>query len=330
MSIGRRDFFKVISAGAVTAATAGSVFAREKKTLAPDAVGILYDATLCIGCKNCERGCKEYNDMPIEQTDRVDDLNVPKIWDNSDDLSSKTLNKIKLYRNGDASVKDRETDGYSFVKRACMHCVDPDCVSACPVTALSKDEVTGIVTYNEKACIGCRYCQVACPFNIPKFEWDDPFPKIVKCQMCEHKQEEGGIPGCCYYCPTGASMFGKVEDLLDEAHRRVQLAEGTYYDYPIRSIDSNQKSTLKAKKYINYVYGEKETGGTQYMILSAVPFHKLGLPTLPDSSASSRSETIQHTVYKGLIAPGALLAGLLVAAYRSNKSHHESEEGRSK
>ena len=94
MSIGRRDFFKVISAGAVTAATAGPIFAREKKTLAPDAVGILYDATLCIGCKICEYGCKEYNNMPIEQTDRVDDLNVPKIWDNSDDLTAKTLNKI--------------------------------------------------------------------------------------------------------------------------------------------------------------------------------------------------------------------------------------------
>jgi hypothetical protein len=125
-------------------------------------------------------------------------------------------------------------------------------------------------------------------------------------------------------------MFGKVSDLMDEAHRRIQLSEGTYYDYPIRSIDSNQKSTLKAKKYVNYVYGEKETGGTQYMILSAVPFHKLGLPTLSDSSASSRSETIQHTVYKGLIAPGALLAGLLIAAYRGNRSHNETEEGRSK
>jgi Fe-S-cluster-containing dehydrogenase component len=153
MSIGRRDFFKVISAGAVTAATSGSVFAREKKKLAPNAVGILYDATLCIGCKICEYSCKEYNDMPIEQTNRVDDLNVPKIWDNSDDLTAKTLNKIKLYRNGDASIKDREIDGYSFIKRACMHCVDPDCVSACPVTALSKNEVTGIVTYDPKACI---------------------------------------------------------------------------------------------------------------------------------------------------------------------------------
>jgi len=329
MSIDRRDFFKVISAGAITAATAGSIFAREKKKLAPDAVGILYDATLCIGCKLCEVGCKEYNEMPPEQSLKVDSLNVPTIWDNADDLSAKTLNKIKLYRNGDASVKDREIDGYSFIKRACMHCVDPDCVSACPVTALHKDEVNGIVTYNPKACIGCRYCQVACPFNIPKFEWDDPFPKIVKCQMCDHIQESGGMPGCCYYCPTGASLYGRVDNLMNEAHKRIELAEGSKYNYQVKSMDSGETAQHTVPKYVNYVYGEKETGGTQYMILSAVPFHDLGLPNLPDKSAAGKSETLQHTIYKGLIAPGALLAGLLVAAYRGSKAHNESEEGRS-
>jgi len=329
MSIDRRDFFKVISAGAITAATASSVFAREKKNLAPDAVGILYDATLCIGCKLCEVGCKEYNDMPTEQTSLVDDLNVPMIWDNGDDLTSKTMNKIKLYRNGDASVKDRATNGYAFIKRACMHCVDPDCVSACPVTALDKDPITGVVTYDAKACIGCRYCQVACPFNVPKFEWDDPFPKIVKCQMCDHVQESGGMPGCCYYCPTGASLYGRVEDLMAEAHKRIELAEGSKYDYQVKSLDNDETAQRTVQKYVNYVYGEKETGGTQYMILSAVPFHDLGLPNLPDKSAAGKSETLQHTIYKGLIAPGALLAGLLVAAYRGSKSHHESEEGRS-
>ena len=329
MSIDRRDFFKVISAGAVTAATAGSVFAREKKKLSPDAVGILYDATLCIGCKLCETGCKEFNDMPPEQTALVDDLNVPTIWDNGDDLSAKTLNKIKLYRNGDASVKDRQKDGYAFVKRACMHCVDPDCVSACPVTALEKDPVTGVVTYDAKACIGCRYCQVACPFNVPKFEWDDPFPEIVKCQMCDHVQGSGGVPGCCHYCPTGASLYGSVEDLMTEAHRRIEMAEGSKYNYQVKSMDSGETAQHTVPKYVNYVYGEKETGGTQYMIISAVPFHDLGLPKLPEKSAAGKSETLQHTIYKGLIAPGALLAGLLVAAYRGNKSHHETEEGRS-
>ena len=329
MNIDRRDFFKVISAGAITAATAGSVFAREKKKLAPDAIGILYDATLCIGCKLCEVGCKEYNDMPPEQTSLVDDLNVPLIWDNGDDLTAKTMNKIKLFRNGNASKKDSATDGYAFIKRACMHCVDPDCVSACPVTALDKDPVTGVVTYDAKACIGCRYCQVACPFNVPKFEWDDPFPKIVKCQMCDHVQESGGMPGCCYYCPTGASLYGKVEDLMAEAHKRIELAEGSRYDYQVKSLDDGETAQRTVQKYVNYVYGEKETGGTQYMILSAVPFHDLGLPNLPDKSAAGKSETLQHTIYKGLIAPGALLTGLLVAAYRGSKSQHESEERRS-
>jgi len=210
-----------------------------------------------------------------------------------------------------------------------MHCVDPDCVSACPVTALDKDPITGIVTYDAKACIGCRYCQVACPFNVPKFEWDDPFPKIVKCQMCDHVQESGGMPGCCFYCPTGASLYGKVEDLMIEAHRRIELAEGSKYNYQVKSMASGETAQHTVPKYVNYVYGEKETGGTQYMILSSVPFHDLGLPNLPEKSAAGKSETIQHTIYKGLIAPGALLAGLLVAAYRGNKSHHESEEGRS-
>lgn len=327
MSIDRRDFFKVISAGAVTAATAGSVFAREKKKLSPDAVGILFDATACIGCKLCEVGCKEYNDMPVEQSDKLEGLDVPTIWDNADDLSAKTLNKIKLYRNGDATVKDRETDGYAFVKRACMHCVDPDCVSACPVRALQKDPVTGVVTYDANACIGCRYCQVACPFNIPKFEWDDPFPKIVKCQMCDHVTETGGIPGCCYYCPTGASLYGKVEDLMDEAHKRIAMTEGDKYQYPVKSLTNGETAQHTVPKYMNYIYGEKETGGTQYMIISAVPFHELGLPRLPEKSAAGKSETLQHTIYKGLIAPGALLAGLLVAAYRGNKIHNETEKG---
>ena len=327
MSIGRRDFFKVISAGAITAATATNGFAREKKQLPTDAKGILFDSTLCIGCKLCEKGCKEFNDMPPEQSDKVEDLNVPNIWDNADDLSAKTLNKIKLYKNGNAATKDSQKDGYAFIKRACMHCIDPDCISACPVTALDKNPTTGVVTYDAKACIGCRYCQIACPFNVPKFEWDEPFPKIVKCQMCDHVQDSDGVPGCCYFCPTGASLSGTVEELLAEAHKRIQLEDGSKYGYPVKSLTDGEKAQHTVKKYVNYVYGEKETGGTQYLILSSVPYHDLGLPNLPEKSAASKSETIQHTIYKGLIAPGALLAGLMAAAYRSNKSHNENEKG---
>jgi hypothetical protein len=146
--------------------------------------------------------------------------------------------------------------------------------------------------------------------------------------MCDHVTTTGGIPGCCYYCPTGASLYGSVEDLLEEAHKRIAMTEGSKYDFQVKSLNSGETAQREVKKYVNYVYGEKESGGTQYMIISAVPFHELGLPNLPEKSAASKSENLQHSIYKGLIAPGALLAGLLFAAYRGNRSHNETEERR--
>ena len=320
MNIERRDFFKVVSAGVVAATTANTARAEARKSIHPDAPAILYDATLCIGCKSCEVGCKAVNNMPKEHGEVEKKFGVEGVWDSSGDLSEETLNKIKLYKDGTAAVKDREKDGYSFVKRACMHCADPDCVSACPVTALTKDEKTGIVKWNKDHCIGCRYCQIACPYNIPKFEYDKAIPSIVKCEMCYHELEKGGIPGCCSYCPTGASLFGTYAELLEEAHRRLKLKEGDVYDYPINKIGSAKHNSRPAAKYVQSVYGEKEGGGTQYILLAAVPFEKLGLPKLPDYSASSKSEGLQHTLYKGLIAPAVLLGGFMFAAYRSTKN----------
>jgi hypothetical protein len=161
---------------------------------------------------------------------------------------------------------------------------------------------------------------VACPYNVPKFEYAKAIPEIRKCEMCSHRQAEGDIPACCEFCPTGASLFGKVTDLLDEARKRVKLAAGTTYDYPQRSLDSGDTSPKKVAAYINYIYGEQEGGGTQYLLLSAVPFAKLGLPVLSDTSAASRSESLQHGIYKGLIAPVALLGGLLYGAYQTTKN----------
>ena len=87
-------------------------------------------------------------------------------------------------------------------------------------------------------------------------------------------------------------------------------------------VTSSDVQDKPVAKYLNYVYGEKEGGGTQYLMLSAVPFEKLGMPSLPNHSDASISEGIQHTVYKGLIAPFALLAGLMFATYRSSKKEN--------
>ena len=204
-----------------------------------------------------------------------------------------------------------------------MHCVDPACVSACPVSALKKNQQTGVVSYNKDACIGCRYCQLACPYNIPKFEFDKTFPQIRKCQLCEHRFKDNKFSACCEVCPTGASIFGKVADLQAEAKKRLTLKPGEYYKYPVAHVKSGQVSYRPVAKYQPKVYGEKDGGGSQILMLAAVSFEKLGMPALDEASDASFSENIQHTVYKGMIGPGVLLAGLLFAAYKSTNKKDE-------
>ena len=137
---------------------------------------------------------------------------------------------IKVYKEGLATVKDQEVDGFAFEKRSCMHCVDPGCVSVCPVTALIRDPKTGIVSYDIDACIGCRTCMTGCPYNVPQFDYDNPFGAIHKCQMCNQtgveRIDKGGITGCAEACPTGATLFGSREALLEEAKRRMDVETG--------------------------------------------------------------------------------------------------------
>jgi Fe-S-cluster-containing dehydrogenase component len=314
MKIKRRDFLKGAAGCGVLTAVGQPAFAEARtKERLPGAVGFLYDSTLCIGCQACMVGCKKANNMPVESSDLL------PIWEDPRDLSAKTLNIIKKYESGTGQIKDQEMDGFAFVKRQCMHCVDPGCVSACPVSAMRKNPDNGIVTYNKDACIGCRYCQIACPFNIPKFQWDSAFPQIVKCELCSHLLPKGEIAACCSSCPTGASLYGPTDQLLAEANRRLQMEPGQYYDFPVSSIDSGKTYLQKAKQYAPQIYGENEVGGTQVLMLSGVSFDMLGMPELPDKSYASTGEGIQHALYKGMIAPAILLAGLFYFVNRSQK-----------
>jgi Fe-S-cluster-containing dehydrogenase component len=277
---------------------------------------MLYDATICIGCKACMVACKEANNMPVESADEQ------PIWDTPISTSAKTLNNIALYQNGTGAVKDREIDGYSFVKRHCMHCVDAVCVSVCPVTAMRKNPLTGVVTHHPDVCIGCRYCALACPYNVPSYEFDNPLGQIQKCQFCDHRLVEGKLPGCVESCPTGASLFGTREEMLAEAKRRLAMRPGEEYDYPLNTVDSPHRHVAAVVEYEKHIYGEKEGGGTQVMMLAGVPFNKLGLPELPDKSAASRSESVQHGLYQGMIAPALLFAGLLYATRKHTQQMH--------
>jgi Fe-S-cluster-containing dehydrogenase component len=316
MEIKRRDFLKVAAAGGLTAASrAHPALAREPKARSKDAVGMLYDSTVCTGCKACVAACKQYNEMPPSFS------SSDQIWDNPLDTDSKTYNIIKLYKDGTGATKDMEKDGHAYIKRQCMHCVDPACVSACPVSALTKDPKTGVVSYDKGACIGCRYCQLACPYNIPKFEFEKTFPQIRKCQLCSHRLEKGDIAACAEFCPTGATIFGKVEDLLAEARKRLQYKPGSSQVYPVERVGGKVTTERVVTPYVQKIYGEKEGGGTQVLYLSGVPFEKLGLPQLDEIADAKRSETLNHTIYKGMIAPIVFLGGLLYVVHKNTKDH---------
>jgi Fe-S-cluster-containing dehydrogenase component len=241
---------------------------------------MLYDTTMCIGCKACVVACREANGLEP-------DVSLDGIHQAPLDLNARTKNVIKLYREGDR---------VSFFKAQCMHCVDPACASACMLHSLRKDEQTGIVGYDPQYCVGCRYCQMACPFNVPKFEFDKPAPKIVKCELCRHLLAEGRIPACCEVCPRGAVVFGKRSDLLAEAKRRIADEPG---------------------RYVPHVYGETEAGGTQVLYLSHVPFEKLGLPDYGPQGVPHQAYTVQEGLYKGFVAPVVLYAALGAVVWRN-------------
>jgi len=284
--VDRRNFLKSLAvAGGAVAAPA---LAAHRKAAAPaDAVGLLYDSTRCIGCKACVVACREANALPPSSKGSLHDMQL--------ELDGTTKNVIKLW-------KDEQHPGvFAYMKQQCMHCVDPSCVSVCMLGALKKG-AQGVVTYDKDACIGCRYCQVACPFNVPKFEWYSATPKIVKCELCPERRAEGKVPACAEVCPREAVIFGKRADLLQEAHRRIERNPNAY----------------QAK-----VYGEHDLGGTQVLYLAAVPFTRLGLPDKGTRSGASVSESLQHGIYQGFIAPAVLYVGLAVAVLRNRKKGEE-------
>jgi Fe-S-cluster-containing dehydrogenase component len=298
VTITRRDALKVLGVAAGAAALPVEAEARERKVAQAEAVGMLYDSTLCIGCRTCVTKCKEANKLPVDRQSLRGGL-----YDAPGDLNGTTKNVIKL-----ASAGQQE----AFMKAQCMHCVDPACTSVCMIGALHKDQATGIVSYDKDGCVGCRYCQVACPFNVPKFNWDKAVPQIVKCELCRHRadpKKDGPLavanPACCEVCPRGAVIYGKRADLLAEAHRRLEATPDRY----------------EAR-----VYGEKDAGGTSVLYLSArgMPFQALGLPELGEAPAPELSETVQHGIYTGMIAPVALFALALSRTWKTSK--HGGEE----
>jgi len=294
VAITRRDLITSIAKAGVPAAVAVSVGTQparaEELPIPTAAVGLLYDASLCIGCKACVAACSEANNTAPDT--RGDGLHQAPT-----DLNVFTRNIIKLYKPTDGSSS-------SYVKRQCMHCLDPACAAGCPFQALAKEKESGIVTWTAEKCVGCRYCTITCPYSIPRFQWAGYNPVVTKCELCRHRLEKGLRPGCTSVCPTGAVIFGPRTVLLEEAKRRIKASPGRYYQ--------------------ERVYGESDNGGTQSLYLSHVPFQKLGLPELGVESVPAKTLRWQRRFYQYFALPAIVYAGL-VQVIRKSVHGHEQE-----
>jgi formate dehydrogenase iron-sulfur subunit len=192
---------------------------------------VLYDSTLCVGCRACEEACA--GKWGLSYDDAV--------------AAEERLSEHKL-----STVV---THGDRYVRRMCMHCAEPTCVSVCPVGALQKT-VLGPVIYDEDRCMGCRYCMLACPFQVPVYEWSRRLPRVKKCNMCDERLRAGSPTACSEACPTGCTITGERDALIEEARRRIAESPQQYH---------------------NHIYGLWEVGGTSVLFLAAVPLEQLGM-----------------------------------------------------
>jgi formate dehydrogenase iron-sulfur subunit len=235
---------------------------------------LLLDTTRCVGCGACSQACKEQNQLPAGSGDYL-----------RESLGAQTLTVVNN-RNG------------RYVRRMCMHCESPTCESVCPVGALEKT-AAGPVVYHAERCIGCRYCMQACPFGVPRYEWDSALPYVRKCTMCAERQANGSATACATVCPTGATTYGERQELIQEARRRIEADPDRYFDH---------------------VYGIEEIGGTSVLMISDVAPAELGLPTnLGNRPLPELTWDVLEKIPTAVSFGGVLLSGIWWITNRREK-----------
>lgn len=240
---------------------------------------ILVDLTECVGCGACRDACQQIHHFPqVESTG----------------LDAQNFTNLRL-------VEDSESGTETYVRQLCQHCQDPACVSACLVGALEKTS-DGAVTWDAGKCIGCRYCMLACPFDVPKYEWDSRNPKVRKCTMCHaerHITEDMKVDSDGYLIDAegeritidGREITSEERDTIIEMTTDMDgnRASACSVACPVGATMFGDRDELIAEAqrrisenpddYVHKVYGLKEVGGTSVFYLASVPFEKLGFQT---------------------------------------------------
>lgn len=257
----RRHFLGLAGAATATALAGQANAAAGGKSFDghPNSYAVLFDASRCIGCRQCELGCNTINSSNPGKTWNTLEKKDPKVFEDTAALNDKgrtDATMFTLVNKYQPAALGGKTPVYK--KAQCMHCKEPACASACFVKAFKKEK-SGAVTYDGSVCVGCRYCMVACPWNVPTYQYDKLIPYVMKCHMCHPHISAGKakLPGCVSACPMQALVWGKRSDLIKEAWGRISSVPG---------------------KYLPHVYGEREMGGTNWLYISHVPFTQIGLP----------------------------------------------------
>ena len=248
MSVSRRKFLAWMGGASVSAAVGGKAYAATTKSFDgyPGSMAVLHDTTLCVGCRRCEAACNKVNELPAPELP-FDDL---KVMEENRRTTAKTYTVVNKYETAGTPGKP------VYRKIQCNHCLEPACASACFVRAFKKTP-EGAVVYDASVCVGCRYCMVACPFNIPAYEYEKALdPKVMKCTMCHPRIKEGKLPGCVEACPVEALTFGTRDELLMIARARI---------------------AKHPERYVNHIYGEHEMGGTSWLYVTGAPFESIGM-----------------------------------------------------
>jgi Fe-S-cluster-containing dehydrogenase component len=300
MALDRRGFLRSVATVGAAAAGLGEASQSAEGSVAginPNSLGVLMDIPNCIGCRKCEFACQQAAGFAVPPIETFDDKSVFEAHRRPHPRNYTTVNRFPNPIDPQRPI---------YVKANCLHCNDPACVSACLVGAFKK-EPNGAVTYDAWKCMGCRYCMVACPFQIPTYEYDNALtPQVRKCTFCFDKVvQEGGVPACVRICPNDALIFGKRDELVALAHDR------------IRSRPDN---------YVDHVYGEHEAGGTSWLYLSGVPFEQIGFVQLGSLAPPRLTESVQHGIFKMFMPPLALygLLGLVMWLTKRDEEQHRS------
>ncbi|OHB27050.1 MAG: formate dehydrogenase [Desulfuromonadaceae bacterium GWC2_58_13] len=254
----------------------------------------LIDMTKCTGCRGCQVACKQWNQLDAEKTEFFSGEG----YQNPPAMSEKTFTRIKF--------RDYQKNGqneFAFYKEMCMHCNEPACASVCPVGAFEKT-AEGPVIYKADRCIGCRFCMIACPFGIPKYEWSKAFPLVKKCTGCYSRVKEGMKPACATTCPTAIS-YGPRDEMIKEAERRLT-------DYPDR--------------YIHKVYGKDQAGGTSVIYLTSLPFDELGFKPVTMRPLPGYTWQALRLVPAAFLTVGGGLSAISWINHRKDRLKQEREE----